>query len=370
MVTISRKIILFLMLLIILPVLGSDKAENLRPYRLVHADSLKAKKFNGAYISELIGAVHFFYGDTEFYADQAFLYEREKIVRMTGNVQVYEDTLKLTSERVSYFRSIEKLELEGDVEFLETHRDSSWRTFKARRVEYLRESRDFQAWEDVRVYDSRENVMGKCGYMTYNSDKGFGYLREKPELQMTQSDSILIKSQKIEYYDDYKKIVAIFDVETFLRDYYLTSDFLIYYSEEEKATYRGEPELFSDLFDAKASEVTLFFRENKMDHAQLADSCRVDYKVKENGEKENWVTSEEMEFYFDEGLIQECRAYRNIESFYVQQRDRRQRQDYLCNEAKGEKLIMYMDAEGYIEQIGLSTGIEGKYNFEIESGGK
>ncbi len=370
MVTIRLKILIILMFLVIVPHLWSNQAENLRPYRLVYADSLRAKKINGAYISELTGAVHFFYGNTEFYADRAFLYEREKIVRMTGNVQVYEDTLKLTSERVSYFRLIEKLELEGNVEFLETHRDSSWRTFRAERVEYLRENRDFQAWEKVEVYDSREKVSGKCGYMTYNSNKGFGYLREKPELQMTQSDSILIKSQKIEYYDDYKKIVAIFDVETFLRDYYLTSDFLIYYSEEEKATYRGEPELFSDLFDAQASEVTLYFRDNKMDHAQLADSCRVDYKVKENGLKENWVTSEEMEFYFEEGVIQECRAYRNIESFYVQQRDRSQRQDYLRNEAKGEKLIMYMDAEGYIEQIGMSTGIEGKYSFEMKSGEK
>ncbi|MDP8321870.1 MAG: LptA/OstA family protein [Candidatus Stygibacter australis] len=344
---------------------GEGKAE-LRPYRLIHADSLRANKVDGAYISELTGEVHFFYGDTEFFADKAFLYEREKIVRMTGNVKVYEDTLSLKAQRVSYFRLQEKLDLDEDVIFNETHQDSTWRTFNAERVEYLRESKNFEAWENVSVYDSRENVSGECGYMTYNVDKGFGYLKEEPELQMSKSDSILIKAERIEYYDDYKKIVAIFEVETEMPDYLLTSDFLIYYSEEEKATYRGQPKLFSEQFDAKASEVTLYFRENKLHQALMSDSCRVDYKVREFEAKENWVTSEEMEFIFENGVIKESRAYRSVDSYYVQQPDIIRRQKYLRNEASAEKLIMYMNEEGYIERIGLSKSIQGKYTFEGE----
>ena len=358
--------ILIVMLLMQFAALWSIDESGLRPYRLIHADSLNASKVNGAYVSELTGAVHLFYGDTEFFADRAFLYEREKVVRMTGNVQVYEDSLSLKAERVSYFRLMEKLNLEENVEFYETHQDSTWRTFEAERVEYLRENKNFEAWENVTVYDSRENVQGKCGYMTYNVDKSFGYLRESPELQMSKSDSLLIKSQKIEYYDDYKKIVAIFEVETVMPDYSLTSDFLIYYSEEEKATYRGQPQLFSEQFDAQASEVTLFFLENKLDHAQMNDSCRVDYKVNEQGAKENWITSEEMEFEFVDGVIHKSKAYRGVESYYVQQADPENRQDFLSNEATAEKLIMYMNDEGYIERIGLSRAINGKYIFEGE----
>ncbi|MCF7911994.1 MAG: hypothetical protein K9M99_05665 [Candidatus Cloacimonetes bacterium] len=353
-----------ILLLIQFAALWSIDESGLRPYRLIHADSLKANKINGAYISELIGAVHFFYGNTEFFTDQAFLYEQEKVVRMTGNVRVIEDSLNLEAERVNYFRLQEKLDLEENVEFHESHQDNSWRTFEAERVEYLRENKNFEAWENVRVYDSRENVSGKCGYMTYNVDKGFGYLRENPELQMSKSDDILIKSQKIEYYDDYKKIVAIFEVSTIMPDYNLTSDFLIYYSEEEKATYRGEPRLYSEQFDAEAAEVTLFFRENKLHYAQMNDSCRVVYKVNEEGVKENWVTSEEMEFEFLNGVVHECIARRGVESYFVQQANKLKRQDYLSNEATAEKLIMYMNTEGYIEQIGLSKAITGKYRFE------
>jgi len=361
---VKYKILALIILLftIIINLLAENK--ELRPYRLIHADSLRAKKIDSAYISELTGNVHFFYGDTEFYSDKAFLFEADKIVRMIGNVKVLEDTLTLTAQKVSYFRLQEKLELEGDVYFMETHQDSSWRTFNAEKVEYLRDNKNFQAWNNVQVFDSRENISANCGYMTYNSDKGYGYLQKSPELQMASKDSLWIKSRKIEYYDDYKKIVAIFDVETLMPDYYLTSNFLIYYSEEDKATYRGEPKLFSDLFDADASEVTLYFDDKKLYKANLLDSCRVDYKVIESGEKENWVTSDEMEFYFKEGIIEECRAYRNIESLYIQQKDKNLKHDYIRNSTTTEKLIMFMDSEGYIEKIGLSTNIDGKYSFE------
>ncbi len=337
-----------------------------QPYRLIHADSLKANKVNDHYVSELLGDVHFFYGDTEFFTDQAFLYESDRIVRMTGNVKVIDDSLNLTADYVSYFRYQELLKLEGNVHFIETHLDSTFRTFRADRVEYLRENKDFQAWDNVSIYDSRENVHGKCGYMTYNANKSFGYLQQNPELKMAASDSILIKSRKIEYYDDYKKIVAIFEVETFLQDYYLSSDFLIYYSEEEKATYRGEPALTSDLFDAKGSEVTLFFRDNNLHEAILNDSCRVDYKVNEEAAKENWVTSSEMQFYFKKGVIAECRAYKDVISYYVQQKNETNRQEYILNEAEAQKLIMYMDEKGYIRQISLNEKIHGKYTFEAK----
>jgi lipopolysaccharide export system protein LptA len=265
---------------------------------------------------------------------------------------------------VNYFRRQEKLELEENVKFIEDHTDGTIRTFNAKRVKYLRENKDFEAWDDVEVFDSRENVNAKCGYMTYNADKGFGYLSQNPVLEMAGKDSIEIKSRKIEYYDDYKKIVAIFDVETLMQDYYLTSDFLIYYGDQEKATYRGEPSLKSELFDAAATEVTLFFNDNNLKKALLSDSCRVDYKVKEFAEKENWVTSGQMEFYFTKGLISECRAYHNVESLYIQEADKAKKQDFILNEASSEKLILYMDDEGYIKQIGLSGKIKGKYTFE------
>ncbi len=50
---------------------GEGKAE-LRPYRLIHADSLRANKVDGAYISELTGEVHFFMATQNFWQTRRF----------------------------------------------------------------------------------------------------------------------------------------------------------------------------------------------------------------------------------------------------------------------------------------------------------
>ena len=53
--------------------------KELRPYRLINADSLIATKVNEEYITNLNGNVHFFYGETEFFSDSAQIYEKKKI---------------------------------------------------------------------------------------------------------------------------------------------------------------------------------------------------------------------------------------------------------------------------------------------------
>ncbi|MCF7920132.1 MAG: LPS export ABC transporter periplasmic protein LptC [Candidatus Cloacimonetes bacterium] len=353
----------FLLLLLLSFVSLLSVEGELRPYRLIHADSLEAVKENGAYVSELRGNVHFFYGDTEFYTDTAHIYEEQKIVMMVGNVKIYDDTLSLQAKEVEYFRRQEKLKLNGSVFLEESHRDSTWRTFNAEKVEYLRDQRNFQAWDNVKMFDSREQINGSCGYLTYNGEKGFGFLRDKPELSLAQQDTITIKAQKIEYYDEYKKIVAIFEVETIFSEYLITSDFLIYFSEQEKAIYRGEPRLYSSLFDAEASEVTIFFVENALERAELQDSCLVTYKVTEEGSKENSVSSDDMEFIFTNKVISECRAHNNIISNYIQQEDPSKRQDYLENLSRGNELIMYMDEKGYIDHLNMQGNISGTYKF-------
>lgn len=339
-------------------------AKELRPYRLVHADSLHARKYGGAYISELNGNVHFFYGNTEFFTDTAHIFEEEKRVVMVGNVHVIDDTLDLKADRVEYLRKTEQLRLNGDVLLYESHADSTYRTFSCHKIEYMLADRDFKAWNNVEIYDSREKLEGSCGFLTYSEENGFGYLKEDPVIRLVQNDPISIEAEKMEYYDEYKKIVAIFDVNTAFSDYLLTSDFLIYFADEEKAFYRGEPKLVSELFDAEASEVTIYFENNDLKHAEMQDSCLVEYKIIEEGEKENWISSDEMIFYFIDDVISECHANTSIKSSYIQREDIEKRRDYIENHAEGDVLIMEMDEKGYIEAIQMKGSMSGRYIFK------
>ncbi len=334
----------------------------LRPYKLINADTLIIHEVRGEYISNLRGNVHFFYGETEFFSDKADIFEKQKIVRLWDNVEVYDDTLSLFADKVNYFRKSEKLFLNGNVFTKEVHSDSTYRTFEADYVKYFRDQQEFYANDNVSTYDQRENIYGECGQLYYLIKDGYGYLMKKPKLQSVGKDTINVSAEKIEYYNDYKKVVALFNVITNSNEFKILSDFLLYYSEKEKAIYQGEPKLFSDNADALADEFQIYFEDNKMREALLIDSCKVLFKTDENFEKDSWVESDEMQFKFEDGKLKKCISTGNVDSYYNQKKtDKKQ---FTKNRAKGEKLIIQFGEDSILETLKMINNIQGNYIFQ------
>ena len=340
--------------------------EELRPYKLINADKLIINKIEGEYITNLFGNVHFFYGDTEFYSDKADIFELQKIVRMQGNVEVYDDTLSLLADNVDYFRKTERLFLRGNVLATETHLDSTIRTFEAEEVEYFRNSREFIAKRKVITYDERESMHGTCGELKYFLNDGYGYLMKEPVLSVSNKDTLSISAEKIEYFENYKKVVATFNVKTYSEDFIMTSDFLLYFSDEEKAVYLGEPEFSSDLADASAIEFQIFFEDQKIKKAILQDSCYIQFSESENQPKKNWAVGDLMEFNFEKGNITFCESKGNVNSYFQQKAV--ENKDYSANQAKGEYLIIEMDDKNKIVRISMNDKIHGIYKFQKKNG--
>ncbi|MCF7869360.1 MAG: LPS export ABC transporter periplasmic protein LptC [Candidatus Cloacimonetes bacterium] len=353
---------IFLIIILISFIFLASEEQELREYKLINADTLIVKKVAEEYVSNLKGNVHFFYGETEFFADYADIYEQQKIAKMYGNVEVYDDTLSLFADQVDYYRKIEKLFLNGNVFAQETHVDSTIRTFAADSVSYFRELREFHAYENVKSYDEREEIHGTCGKLSYYLEEGYGYLIKEPILSMAGSDTLEISAEKIEYFEDYEKVAANFNVLTRSNDFDMTSDFLLYFSLEEKAIYLGNPRFTSDLADADAIEFQIFFEEQKIKEAILKDSCLVVFKTDEAAEKENWVSSSKMTFDFDDGKIQFCKAEINVKSYFEQ--DKTESKDFTINNASGQRLIIKMNDDNKIESIDMRKKVQGMYKFE------
>jgi len=303
--SIGKTNILFLILFLLnCSILLSEETE-LRPYELINADKLIINKINGEYVTNLIGNVHFFYGDTEFFSDEADIFELQKIVKMSGNVKVYEDTLNLFADYVDYFRKKEQLLLRGNVLATETHIDSTVRTFEAQKVEYFRNTKEFFARDSVKTYDERENINGTCGELKYFMNDGYGYLIKEPFLSIADEDTLSITAEKIEYFENYKKVAATFNVNTFSSQFNMASDFLLYFTNEEKAVYLGQPRFTSDFADAQAQEFRIFFQDQKIRKAILQDSCAVQFADAEYKPKNNWAVSDQMEFNFVTSELEE-----------------------------------------------------------------
>lgn len=95
-----------LLLLILLPLWGKNKAEELR---VIHSDKLYLNKVQDEQILELYGNVHFWYGETEFHSNRAMIFDKQKIARLDGNVKVNNDSLALKADSLTYYRIPDQL---------------------------------------------------------------------------------------------------------------------------------------------------------------------------------------------------------------------------------------------------------------------
>ncbi|MFO7895553.1 MAG: LptA/OstA family protein [Candidatus Cloacimonadales bacterium] len=334
-------------------------AEDLRPYRLINADVGTAIEQNEQRILKLSGNVHFFYGETEFFSNTAELYDEEELTILQGEVEVYEDSLALFADKVEYFRLQEKLVLTGSVLAREEHADSTYRTFAADKVIYWRQKQELDAEANVVMYDQREQVDGTCGILHYNRQDGYGYLLQRPQLAL--QDSLKISAEKIEYFEEFSKVTANFDVLTEAPDFNVRSDFLLYFQDEQKAIFLGEPIFDSEFATAEAEEMQIFFSEQEIKLAELNQSCEVRFSSEAGGERDNWIKSNAMSFDFVEGQIKICDAEGEVSSFYQQEKS--EKDDFLINRAAAAKMkIIFANEE--IEEIFLQDKIDGVYKFE------
>jgi lipopolysaccharide export system protein LptA len=334
-------------------------AEDLRPYRLINADIGTAIEEDGKRILKLSGNVHFFYGETEFFSNTAELYDEQKLTILRGDVEVYEDSLSLYADKVEYFRLDEKLELSGSVLAREDHADSTYRTFAAEQVIYWRGSRELEAEDDVVIYDQREEVDGTCGNLYYDMQAGYGYLLQRPQISL--QDSLQVAAEKIEYFEEFSKISANFDVVTQSPDFKVNSDFLLYFQTEEKAIFLGEPKFDSEFAEAQAVEMQIYFSEQEIERAELNEECLVKFASPADAERNNWIKSNEMIFRFLAGEIKVCDAEGKVSSYY--QQDKSDDADFMINRSDSDKLKIAFE-QGEIEEIILRNKIDGVFKFE------
>lgn len=347
-----------LLLLVLLNIPGYS--EELRPYKLINSDKLIVIKIGDEHVTDLIGNVHFLYGTTEFYADSAKILEKQKITKLFGNVKVFEDTLSLFAERAEYFRLSEKLILDENVFIKEVHADSTFRTFESEHTEYIFEKQELTATEDVHMFDERENISGECGKLIYNGETGYGYLIKSPILIKHNPDSLTISAEKIEYFRDFEKVAANFDVRTFTEDFLITSDFLIVFNIESKAIFLGEPVFTNDISEANSKEFYLYFNEENIIKAEMIDDVRVDFKSEEgDAEYTNWVTSDIAEFFFEEGEIVKCIAEGITDTYFEQTKDKKNSRS---NSSGNILTIDIIDNE--ITSISMKNKVVGTYFFE------
>ena len=338
----------------------SQASQDLRPYRLINSDRLNIDLIEEEYLTRLAGNVHFFYGETEFFADRAEIFEIQKIVRMFGNVKVFDDSLSLCSDQAEYHRLTEEIFLTGNVFIREEHIDGSIRTFSADRGNYQRTEQKIFAHKNIDFYDERENISGQSNYLEYNLDTGYGLILQSPKISIGQEETLIISAEKIEHYRDYNRIAASFNVVTEYDEYRIESDFLLFFSEEEYAVFLGEPRLYSEMADASAESFYIYFDDRKMKSATLERDSEMFFSSEKGGEKINRVNSVMIDMFFEEGKISKLHAYQNVRSTYISSSTEK---NSYKNYTESDELFAIINNDSEIESISFSGRVKGTYLF-------
>ena len=343
-----------------MPLAAKIKGEE--EFRLVHSDKLFMTKMENEQVLELNGNVHFFYGEVEFLCRNALILDKQKIARLSGNVIVKNDSLTLEADTLAYYRIPDLMNLGGRITATEKTKEGIYRWMKSNFATYDKKNEVLTAWSRVRGFDYQENARVKCGYAQWDRRNGYALMLDEPYLTSGIEDTLAVAAEKMEYFESECKLIATFNVQVDRGEFQTTSDFLIYFLEEEKAIFTGEPKFVSNFADAKATEFHLYLKERELVKAELIDSCHIDFAEERLGEKKNKVDADLITMDFLDEQLRKFVAEGTVSYFY--QQDETEKKDFMINSATGLYLQANFNEDSKLQNMQMRTNINGKYVFK------
>ena len=350
-----------LLLALLLPLWGQGREK----IRVIHSDKLHLSKVRDEQVMRLEGKVHFFYGKTEFRSDRAMIFDQQKIARLDGNVRVNNDSLFLASDSLTYYRIPEELNAGGKVLIEEKKKGEVIRWFRSDRAIYNQLSNSVTVWSNVNSFDRGENATLSCGYAFWDRKNRYSYMIENPHIDVAGKDTLSVRADKFEYFEEERKLLATFNVLARSQDYEASSDFLVYLLREEKAVFLGEPEFRSETATASAKEFYIFFQDRELIRAELVDSCRLDFAEEKLKPMENWVTANYVKIDFEDKQIRGFEAENTVSYRYRQEKTAER--DFFVNTADGDYLEARFNSKNELDIMKMRSRIKGSYKFHNNS---
>jgi lipopolysaccharide export system protein LptA len=323
---------------------------------------MQINRVDEEYITHLSGNVHFFYGDIEFTADRAFIYEKQQIVNLRGNVRAIQDTLSIASIEADYIHADQHLKLTGNVVIEEKKDDVVIRRATSNIAHHFREKGEFNLSGNVRAHAIADSLFATAGYGFYDQISGYGYFIQNPVVWKTGADSLALYAQKIEFYEPIEKVVASFNVITQNADIVAKCDFLIYYGQESKIVYIGNPSFTTAESDGRAELITIFLDGEDIREIHMTDDCYINFQTSDALPKDSWISSTNMTLFYVDNKPSEFLAEHDVKSFF--RHLGKTNASEMNNNVVGDFLKIYFDDVQKVSEIRIDQNIRGVYRFQ------
>jgi lipopolysaccharide export system protein LptA len=334
-------------------------------YQLINSDEMQIHSISEEYIILLRGNVHFFYGEIEFFADRANIYSATEHVILRGNVVAIQDSLRITASEAIYSHPIGELRVERNVVMTETHDGIITRKATSNLAIHNTQTDEFTMRGNVHIHEFMEIMFARAGHMFFNRETGYGYMLETPFVWREGEDALSISAEKIEFFEDTNRVVASFGVITETQDLRVLCDFLIYYGDDGRLIYIGNPRFYSDSGNGSAELITVFLVEpgsNDIREVLLEGESVVHFRTSPEEPADSWVRSNNMTLIYDDNVPVEFIARENVRSFLRQAND--DTELAMDNNVYGEYLNLFFAEDQSISHVRIQERVRGNYRFE------
>lgn len=359
-----KKLLAIFLIVISVTIILSKELVDDKSYKIINSDSVVLNKNKEKYILNMSGNVHFFYGQIEFFCDKGTIVELTETAKLFNNVVVKRDTLTIKSDYAYYNNIDEIVEFTGNVVAYEYDSNNIIkREFQADTLIYNRKIEEIIASKSVLAQEYTENITATAGYLEYRRNDGYGFMKINPLIE-NKKDSLTIRAERMEYFADFNKIVATYNTHTRLSEADIYSNFLIYYTEDGKAVFTGDPKIETDFGIGRAETFNLYFVENKLSQVEFINDCRLDFSFEEKEDFTNWLTAERIDIFFKDKEPESMLAETKVLYQIITEDEKEKTKEYSKNDSGSRKLEIVFTDNNKIEEIRQFEDIQGSYVFK------
>ncbi|MBQ9877454.1 MAG: hypothetical protein IJM29_00930 [Bacteroidales bacterium] len=249
--TLKRRLtVLLTFLSAALPMLAQQQADTDSLVRLMSAQSVHIVEKDNERVREVFGPARFLHNNTYLVCDTAVWYVDKAVINAYGHVQILQDETVLSSDKLDYYIDEDRAEFRGSVVQLQDKQNNTLRT------RYL----DFNTKDSVAVFQNGGSMRDKDGQIiessngTYDSKtKIFEFVRN---VNM-YVDSVFVKTEYLTYYSNEERASFDAPIYAWQDDKMLSASFGVYDRGLEEFFFHGNVHALSESQEMWAD--TLYF---------------------------------------------------------------------------------------------------------------
>jgi lipopolysaccharide export system protein LptA len=326
--------------------------------RLLSADVARSIEQNGQVVRQLEGSVHFQQGAMRMSCLRAVQYVDAGRTEFIGKVEIDDADRKLLAERVIYN---EKTKVQEAFENVRLRRGPN--SLRAEKVTYFREQRRAIAEHKVELYNSERRIRVNGGRADYERATEYSRIIDNPvlvELDSLGAEIMRVVGDTMEVFEGGKRAKVKGEVRINRNKTRAECGEAEYFSDDERLELRISPVAWQSQDEIRGRLISLFFVEEKLTRAHVAEQANVVSKVDTlaNDDRVNTLSGGEITMFFENDRVNKMLVERTATSFYHVIEDGK---DKGRNRAQGDRITLQFD-EGKIARVlvesrpGKSTG--------------